>query len=77
MTALVLRGARDNGEPVYRRLPNGRIRFSGVIASQLAAAQRHASEAAAETGEPGTEPLQAVTPVLVTDGERGGSGTSR
>ncbi|WP_028925841.1 hypothetical protein [Pseudonocardia acaciae] len=62
MTGLALRRPLDDGEPVYRRLPNGRIRFSWVIASQLAAAQRHATEAAARATEPDTEPLRPVPP---------------
>lgn len=59
MTGLALRRPRDDGEPVYRRLPNGRIRFSWVIASQLATAQRHAAMTAeaAATADADTEPL--------------------
>jgi hypothetical protein len=42
LTALVLRRQRTEGEPVYRRLPNGRIRFEWSVAQQLRAAQREA-----------------------------------
>jgi hypothetical protein len=31
-----------DGEPVYRKLPDGRVRFSWGVAEQLAETQRHA-----------------------------------
>lgn len=42
LTVVVLRRRRDDGEPVYRRLPDGRIRFEWSVAQQLRAAQREA-----------------------------------
>lgn len=42
LTALVLRRRHNEGEPVYRRLPDGRIRFEWSVAQQLRAAQREA-----------------------------------
>lgn len=44
LTVFVLRRCRepwrDDGRPVYQRLPDGRIRFSWGVAAKLAAAQR-------------------------------------
>jgi hypothetical protein len=49
LTVLVLRRQRAEGEPVYRRMPDGRIRFEWSVAQQLRVAQREALRA--------TEPL--------------------
>jgi len=44
LTAFVLNRCRepwrDDGRPVFKRLPNGRVRFSWGVANQLVAAQR-------------------------------------
>jgi hypothetical protein len=42
LTVLVLRRRRDDGQPVYRRMRDGRIRFEWSVAQQLRAAQREA-----------------------------------
>lgn len=40
LTALVVRRLRYHGEPVFRRLPDGRVRFTWAVAQGLARAQR-------------------------------------
>ncbi len=56
LTVFVLRRCRepwrDDGRPVFRRLPDGRLRFSWHVATELAATQRRveAELATADTG---------------------------
>ena len=56
LTARALRRSRepwpDDGRPVYRRMPNGRLQFSWGVATELAAVQRQH-----RAGEESTAPL--------------------
>ena len=40
LTLLVLRWRRERGEPVYRRLPNGRVRFEWAVATTFESVRR-------------------------------------
>lgn len=42
LTAALLRWRREHGAPVYRRLPNGRLRFEWTVHTAYQAARRDA-----------------------------------
>lgn len=45
LTASVLRWRRERGQPVYQRLPDGRLRFEWAVATALHSTRRHSGPA--------------------------------
>lgn len=84
LTAVVLHRCRepwrDDGQPVFQRLPDGRVRFSWGVAAQLAAAQRHVAAECSEpdTGPPGARAVPALRRTSTPHpGREDGHGRSR